>query len=166
MTKITLQGNEIHTSGSLPEIGTIAPGFTLVNKHLENVTLATFSAKRKLLYIVPSLDTPVCALSTKKFNDYAKQHDDVVFLIIAADLPFAMSRFCGVGNLEHVTPLSVMRSQGFSKDYGVLIEDGPLAGITARAVVVLDQDNSVVYTEIVGEIADEPDYDSALQALG
>ena len=166
MTKITLQGNEIHTSGSLPEIGVVAPDFTLVNANLENITLATFSAKKKLLYIVPSLDTPVCALSTKKFNDYAKEHDDVVFLIVTSDLPFAMSRFCGAEKLEHVTPLSVMRSRDFSRDYGVLIEDGPLAGIAARAVVVLDQDNSVVYTEMVGEIADEPDYDAALQALG
>lgn len=165
MAKITLQGNEIHTNGNLPEIGAAAPDFILVNKDLENVTLATFPAKKKVLYIVPSLDTPVCATSTKKFNGYAKGHDDAVFLIVAADLPFAMSRFLSAEDLEHVTPLSVMRSQDFSRDYGILIEDGPLAGITARAVVVLDQDNSVVYTELVNEIADEPDYDAALQAL-
>ncbi len=165
MAKVTLQGNEIHTSGNLPEIGTVAPDFTLVNKDLENVTLATFPAKKKILYIVPSLDTPVCAISTKKFNDYAKEHDDTVFLIVAADLPFAMSRFCDGESLKYVTPLSVMRSRDFSRDYGVLIEDGPLAGITARAVVILDRDNSVTYTELVSEIAHEPDYDAALQAL-
>ena len=166
MAKITLQGNEIHTNGNLPEIGSAAPDFVLVNKDLENVSLSSFPAKKKILSIVPSLDTPVCAISTKKFDDYAKDHDDVVILVIAADLPFAMSRFCEAENLDHITPLSVMRSQDFSSDYGVLIEDGPLAGITARAVVVLDQDNSVVYTELVDEIAHEPDYEAALQALG
>ncbi len=166
MANITLQGNEIHTNGNLPEIGAPAPDFVLVNKDLENVTLASFPGKKKIMSIVPSLDTPVCALSTKKFDDYVKEHEDVVVLIIAADLPFAMSRFCNAEGLENVTPLSVMRSRDFAEDYGVLIEDGPLAGITARAVVVLDQDNSVTYTELVDEIANEPDYDAALQALG
>ena len=166
MAKITLQGNEIHTNGNLPKIGAAAPDFTLVNKDLENVSLASFPGKKKILSIVPSLDTPVCAISTKKFDDYAKQHDDTVILVVAADLPFAMSRFCGAESLENVAPLSVMRSQNFSRDYGVLIEDGPLAGITARAIVVLDQDNSVVHTELVSEIAHEPDYEAALQALG
>jgi len=165
MAKITLQGNEIHTNGNLPEIGVAAPDFTLVNKDLEDVTLATFPGKKKIISIVPSLDTPVCAISTKKFNDYAQEHQEAVVLIVAADLPFAMSRYCGAESLEHVVPLSVMRSQDFSKDYGVLIEDGPLAGITARAVVVLDQDNSVIHTELVDEIAHEPDYEAALKAL-
>lgn len=165
MAKITLQGNEIHTNGNLPEIGATAPEFTLVNKDLENVSLSTFPGKKKLLSIVPSLDTPVCGTSTKKFNDFAKQHEDTVILVIAADLPFAMSRFCGAENLDNVVPLSIMRSDAFSRDYGVLIEDGPLAGITARALVVLDQDNAVVHTEMVSEIAHEPDYDAALQAL-
>ncbi|MXY14461.1 MAG: thiol peroxidase, partial [Proteobacteria bacterium] len=108
----------------------------------------------------------VCAISTKKFDDFAKEHDDTAILIISADLPFAMSRFCVSENLEHVTSLSIMRSQEFSRDYGVLIEDGPLAGITARAIVVLDQKNQVVHTELVGEIAHEPDYKAAIQALG
>lgn len=165
MATITLQGNEIHTNGNLPEIGTSAPDFTLVNKDLENVSLSTFPGKKKILSIVPSLDTPVCAISTKKFDDYAKEHDDTVILIIAADLPFAMSRFCGAESLENVIPLSVMRTRDFSRDYGVLIADGPLAGITARAIVVLDQDNSVVHTELVSEIAHEPDYEAAIQAL-
>ncbi len=165
MAKITLQGNEIHTNGSLPEIGSVAPDFTLVNKDLENVSLSSFPGKKKLLSIVPSLDTPVCATSTKKLNDYAKEHEDSVVLIIAADLPFAMSRFCGVEELENIITLSEMRSKDFSNDYGIQIVDGPLAGITARAVVVLDQDNSVVHTELVNEIAHEPDYEAALQAL-
>lgn len=166
MAKITLQGNEIHTNGNLPETGSTAPDFTLVNKDLEDVSLSSFPGKKKILSIVPSLDTPVCATSTKKFNDFAQAHDDTVFLIIAADLPFAMSRFCGAETLEQVIPLSIMRTNDFAKDYGVLIEDGPLAGITARAVVVLDQDNSVIHSELVGEIADEPDYETALRALG
>lgn len=165
MAKITLQGNEIHTNGNLPEIGAAAPDFVLVNKDLENVSLASFPGKKKLLSIVPSLDTPVCATSTKKFNEFAKQHEDTVILVIAADLPFAMSRFCGAEGVENVIPLSIMRSDAFSRDYGVLIEDGPLAGITARALLVLDQDNSVIHSELVSEIAHEPDYDAALQAL-
>ncbi len=166
MAKITLQGSEVHTNGNLPETGTPAPDFTLVNKDLQNVSLTTFPAKKKILSIVPSLDTPVCAMSTKKFNDHAAQHEDTVILIIAADLPFAMSRFCGAESLEHVIPLSIMRSRDFSRDYGVLIEDGALAGITARAVVVLDQDNVVIYTELVDEIANEPDYAAAMRVLG
>ena len=166
MAKITLQGNEIHTSGNLPEIGSSAPDFTLVNKDLENVSLSTFPGKRKILNIVPSLDTPVCAISAKKFDDCTKGYDDTVILVISADLPFAMSRFCLSENLDHVIPLSVMRSQDFSRDYGVLIENGPLAGITARAIVVLDQKNSVVHTELISEIAHEPDYKAAIQALG
>ena len=165
MAKITLQGNEIHTNGNLPEIGSTAPDFVLVNKDLENVSLSSFPGKKKLLSIVPSLDTPVCATSTKKFNNYAKVHEDVVILVIAADLPFAMSRFCGAEGVENVVPLSIMRSDAFSRDYGVLIEDGPLAGITARAILVLDQDNSVIHSELVSEIAHEPDYDAALKVL-
>lgn len=166
MAKITLQGNEMHTNGSLPNVGSSAPDFVLVNKDLENVSLSAFPGKRKILNIVPSLDTPVCAMSAKKFNDFAKEHDDTAILIISADLPFAMSRFCVSENLEHVTSLSIMRSQDFSREYGVLIEDGPLAGITARAIVVLDQKNLVVHTELIGEIANEPDYKAAIQALG
>lgn len=166
MAKITLQGNEIHTNGNLPEIGSTAPDFVLVNKDLENITLSNFPGKKKLISIVPSLDTPVCATSTKKLNDYAKQHEDTVILIVSADLPFAMSRFCGAEEVENVIPLSIMRNKQFASDYGVLIEDGPLAGITARALLVLDQENSVAHTELVSEIANEPDYDAAMQALG
>lgn len=165
MAKITLHGNEIHTNGNLPATGSNAPEFTLVNGELGDVNLGTYSGKKKLLNIVPSLDTPVCATSTKKFNEVAKSKQDTVFLMISADLPFAMKRFCSMEGTENVIPLSMMRSRNFAKDYGILITDGPLAGITARAVVVLDKDNKVLYTQLVPEIAQEPDYDKAIAAL-
>jgi thiol peroxidase len=165
MATITLEGNEINTNGDLPAVGATAPGFDLVDKDLNNVALDDFSGKKKLLNIVPSLDTGVCATSTKKFNDAAKQHADTVFLTISADLPFAQGRFCEAETIDNLKTLSMMRSKNFAKDYGVLIADGPLAGVTARAVVVLDADNKVVYTELVPEIVQEPDYDSALAAL-
>ncbi len=166
MATITLQGNEIHTNGDLPAIGAKAPDFVLVDKDLKNIGLDDFVGKKKLISIVPSLDTPVCASSTKKFSDFAVDRDDVVVLIVSADLPFAMSRFCTSEQVENVTTLSMMRNQDFAEEYGVLIQDGPLAGITARAVVVLGADNDIIYTQLVGEIADEPDYDAALKALG
>jgi thiol peroxidase len=165
MATITLEGNEINTNGDLPAVGATAPGFDLVDKDLNNVALDDFSGKKKLLNIVPSLDTGVCATSTKKFNDAAKQHADTVFLTISADLPFAQGRFCEAETIDNLKTLSMMRSKNFAKDYGVLIADGPLAGVTARAVVVLDADNKVVYTELVPEIVQEPNYDSALAAL-
>lgn len=165
MTTITLKGNEIHTSGELPANGTQAPDFQLVDGDLGNVSLATYQGKRKLLSIVPSLDTPVCQLSTKKFNERAGKREDAVFLMISADLPFAMGRFCQAEGADNVIPLSMMRSRNFAKDYGVLVEDGPLAGITARAVLVIDENDKVVYGELVAEIANEPDYDAALAAL-
>ncbi|HEY9051111.1 MAG TPA: thiol peroxidase [Gammaproteobacteria bacterium] len=165
MATITLHGNKINTNGSLPAVGKTAPALKLVDKDLKDVTLDEFKGKKKLLNIVPSLDTPVCATSTKKFNDFAKGRDDVVMLVISSDLPFAMGRFCGVENVDKVVPLSMMRDRNFAKDYGVLITDGPLAGITSRAVVVLDANNKVLYTEMVPEIAQEPDYDKAIAAL-
>jgi thiol peroxidase len=166
MATITLHGNEIHTNSELPGVGGTAPDFHLVDAELNDRRLADYQGKKKLLNIVPSLDTPVCATSTKKFNEAAKGRDDVVMLIISADLPFAQGRFCTGEGLKNVIPLSMMRSRNFGKDYGVLITDGPLAGITARAVVVLDENNKVVYTEMVPEIGQEPDYESALAALG
>jgi len=165
MATITLRGNKINTSGNLPAVGSQAPDFVLVDGDLNDVTLATYQGKKKLLSIVPSLDTPVCATSMKKFNDAAKSRKDAVFLMISTDLPFAMKRFCTAENITNVIPLAMMRSRNFAKDYGVLIQDGPLAGITARAVVVLDAGNKVVYAELVPEIAQEPDYDQALAAL-
>jgi thiol peroxidase len=166
MAKVTLQGKEINTNGDLPAVGTDAPDFVLVDGELNDVSLAAYAGKKKLLNVVPSLDTPTCATSTKKFNNAARENADAVFLVISADLPFALGRFCGAEGIDNVIPLSLMRSRNFAKDYGVLIQDGPLTGITARAVVVLDENNKVLYTELVPEIADEPDYQSALAALG
>jgi len=163
MAKITLHGDEINTNADLPAVGSQAPDFKLTDTELADKSLADFAGKKKLLNIVPSLDTPVCATSTKRFNDEAR--DDAVMLVISADLPFAMGRFCGAEETDKVVPLSMMRSKNFAKDYGVLIQDGPLAGITGRAVVVLDENDKVVYTELVPEIAQEPDYDKALAAL-
>ncbi|MDE2461376.1 MAG: thiol peroxidase [Gammaproteobacteria bacterium] len=166
MAKITLRGNPINSNGDLPKVGAQAPDFKLTTKDLKDVSLADYKGKKKLLNIVPSLDTPVCALSTKKFNEHAKQHKDTVILIVSADLPFAQGRFCGNEHLDNVVPLSLMRSKKFAKDYGVLLQDGPLAGVTARAVVVLDANDKVTYTELVPEIGQEPNYDKALKALG
>jgi len=165
MASITLKGSPISTNGELPAVGSTAPDFKLVDSTLADLTLADYAGKKKLLNIVPSLDTPVCATSTKKFNDFASQHSDTVVLVISADLPFAMSRFCSAEGADNVVTLSLMRSKAFAKDYGILIQDGPLAGITARAVVVLDEDNKVIYNELVPEIAQEPDYEAAIAAL-
>lgn len=165
MATVTIEGNEIHTSGDLPAVGAAAPDFKLVDGELNDRSLSDYAGRKKLLNIVPSLDTGVCATSTKKFNQAAAEREGVVMLVISADLPFAQGRFCSTEGIDNVVPLSMMRSRNFAKDYGVLIEDGPLAGITARAVVVLDEDDKVVYTELVPEIAREPDYEAALAAL-
>ena len=166
MAQTALQGNPVNLAGDLPAVGSTAPDFKLVAGDLSDKTLADYAGKKKLLNIVPSLDTPVCATSTKKFNEAMVSRDDAVALVISADLPFASGRFCSAEGIENVINLSMMRSRNFGKDYGVLIQDGPLAGITARAVVVLDADNKVLYTQLVPEITQEPDYDSALAALG
>jgi len=165
MATITLQDNEIHTNGELPAVGSKAPDFHLVDGSLTDKRMADYAGKKKLLNIVPSLDTGVCAASTMMFNKSAAEHENTVILIISADLPFAQERFCKAEGVDQVVSLSMMRSRNFSKDYGVLIEDGPLAGITARAVVVIDENDKVVYTELVPEIAQEPDYNKALAAL-
>ncbi|MEZ5581748.1 MAG: thiol peroxidase [Candidatus Competibacteraceae bacterium] len=166
MATVTFKGTEFHTTGELPAVGTQAPDFKLVDGTLNDVGLAKFAGKKKLLNIVPSLDTPVCGLSTMKFSNYAKNHPDTVVLVISADLPFAQGRFCSGEKLDNIETLSMMRSRNFAKDYGVLLEDGPLAGLTSRAVVVLDENDKVVYGQLVPEIAEEPDYDAALKALG
>ncbi|MBH44036.1 MAG: lipid hydroperoxide peroxidase [Gammaproteobacteria bacterium] len=165
MATITLQGNEIHTIGDLPKVGESAPDFILVNSELNNVSLKDFEKKNIILNIIPSLDTPVCQKSTKLFNQKASDIDQTVILAVSADLPFAMKRFCSSENLDNITPLSMMRSRNFAKDYGVLIEDGPLAGITARAVIAINKENNVIYTQLVNEITDEPDYNSVLDSL-
>ena len=165
MAIITLQGTEINTNGNIPEVGNIAPDFMLVNSKMENVSLTTYKGKKKLLNIVPSLDTPVCQKSTKVFNEKATSVADTTVLTISADLPFAMARFCSSEKLDNIHILSMMRSRNFAKDYGVLIVDGPLAGITARAVVVIDKNNTVIHSQLVSEIAEEPDYDAILNCL-
>ena len=165
MATVTLQGNTFNTSGELPAVGSAAPGFHLVDGKLNDVRLADYSGKKVILNIVPSLDTPTCATSARKFNEQAAGRDDVTVLVVSADLPFAQGRFCSAEGLENVVPLSLMRTRAFAKDYGVLMTDGPLAGITARAIVVIGEDGNVLYTQLVPEIADEPDYDAALAAL-
>jgi len=164
MAKITFKGNPVSTNGDLPKVGSKAPDFHLVAEGLKDVRLGDFKGKKKLLNIVPSLDTGICAMSTKKFNDFAKSNPNVLVLVISADLPFAQGRFCGAEGVQNVKTLSMMRSRNFAKDYGVLMQDGPLAGITARAVVVLDENDNVKYTELVPEIAQEPNYEAAIAA--
>ncbi len=165
MAEITLKGSATNTCGDLPAVGSQAPDFVLVTSKLANVSLASYSGKRKLLNIVPSLDTSTCATSTRKFNEKAAMLENAVVLVVSADLPFAQGRFCEVEGVKNVVPLSTMRSGKFAEDYGVRIVDGPLSGLTCRAVVVIDENDAVVYTQLVSEIADEPDYDKALAAL-
>lgn len=164
MATITFQGKPLHTSGELPAVGDNALDFKLVNGKLVDVTLATYAGKKKILNIVPSLDTPTCAVSTRKFNEKAAGLDNTVVLVVSADLPFAQGRFCESEGLKDVVPVSTFRSS-FADDYGVKLVDSILAGLTARAVVIIDENDTVVYTQLVSEIADEPDYDSALAAL-
>jgi thiol peroxidase len=166
MAKTALKGNPCNTNGDLPAVASDAPDFRLVTTDLADVTLADYAGKKKLLNIVPSLDTPVCATSTRKFNEAFAGRGDAVALVVSADLPFASGRFCSTEGINNVAALSMMRAKNFAKDYGVLLVDGPLAGLSARAVVVLDADNSVLYTQLVPEITEEPDYDAAMKALG
>ena len=162
---VTLGGKPFQVSGSLPQKGQVAPAFTLVGKDLADVALSSFAGQRKLLNIFPSIDTPTCATSVRKFNAQANALASTVVLCISADLPFAQSRFCGAEGLDKVVTLSTMRGREFLEDYGVALSDGPLAGVAARAVVVLDGDDKVLHSELVAEIKDEPDYEAALRAL-
>lgn len=165
MSQVTLKGNPVQVDGQLPAVGSKAPSFSLVAKDLSDATLASFDGKRKVLNIFPSIDTPTCATSVRKFNEKASQFDNTVVLCISADLPFAQARFCGAEGLSNVVTLSTMRGHDFLKHYGVAVASGPLAGVAARAVVVLDEHDKVLHTELVGEIANEPNYDAALKAL-
>jgi thiol peroxidase len=165
MITVTLGGNPVELSGQLPKPGTKAPGFRLVGADLNDVRLSDFAGKRKVLNIVPSLDTPVCATSTRKFNESAGALPNTVVLVISADLPFAMGRFCTTEGLKNVVPLSTMRGREFMQNYGVDITSGPLAGVAARAVLVLDENDTVEHVELVPEIKNEPDYAAALAAL-
>jgi thiol peroxidase len=165
MATIALKGNPIHTSGSLPAPGTKAPDFTLTRGDLADVSLSDFTGKRKLLNIVPSLDTGVCAASARRFNQEASKVPDAVILTVSCDLPFAQKRFCEAEGIEQVVPLSELRTRSFGEAYGVRIVDGPLSGLLSRAIVVLDEGDQVIYTEQVPEITQEPDYERALAAL-
>ena len=161
----TLGGNPVQLNGDFPQAGQTAPAFSLVSKDLQDVTLASFGNKQKVLNIVPSLDTPTCQASARRFNQSASTTNNTVVINISADLPFAMSRFCASEGLNNVVNLSMMRGREFMRNYGVEIADGVLAGLAARAVIVLDGDNVVRYTELVSEIKNEPNYDGALSAL-
>ncbi len=162
---VTLAGNTLHLAGHFPVRGSKAPSFTLVGTDLADVTLASLAGRRKVLNIVPSLDTPVCQTSTRKFNEQAGKMANTAVLVISADLPFAMKRFCETEGLANVLSLSTLRGREFMANYGVEILDGPLAGLTARAVVVLDENDTVVHAELVPEIRQEPDYAAALAAV-
>lgn len=164
MAQVTLKGNALNTYGDLPAVGTAAPDFELIDKDLGVKGLGDFSGKL-LINIVPSLDTPVCGASTREFNQRVASMDNTQVLVVSTDLPFAQGRFCSTEGLDDVIPLSMMRTRKFAKDYGVLLTDGPLQGLCARAVVVVDSQGQVAYTELVPEITQEPDYDAAIAAL-
>ena len=165
MSTVTLKGNPVELAGHLPTVGSKAPSFTLVDKALQDVTLDHFAGKRKVLNVFPSVDTPTCATSVRAFNQHASSLENTVVLNISADLPFAQSRFCAAEGLENVQNLSTMRNHDFLESYGLLIHTSKLAGLASRAVIVLDESNTVKYVELVGEIANEPNYDAALAAL-
>jgi thiol peroxidase len=165
MAQVTLRGNPIHTSGDLPKAGTSAPTFTLVKTDLSEVSSKDLVGQRVVLNIFPSIDTPTCATSVRTFNARAQEKPNTTVLCISADLPFAQKRFCGAEGLEKVVPASTFRAGDFGSSYGVTLVDGPLKGLLARAVVVLDEQGKVLHTELVPEIAQEPDYNAALAAL-
>ena len=165
MAQVTLKGNPVQVEGELPKVGAKAADFTLTAGDLSNATLATFAGKRKVLNIFPSVDTPTCATSVRKFNAQANDVANTVVLCISTDLPFAQARFCGSEGLENVINLSTMRGREFLEAFGVAIASGPLVGVAARAVVVLDENDVVLHSELVSEIKNEPDYAAALAVL-
>ena len=165
MATTHLKGETVNTVGDLPAVGTVAPEFVLTTTGLSDVKLSELGRKRKLLSVVPSLDTGVCAASARAFNRAAAERENIAILNISADLPFAAKRFCETEGIEQVEALSVMHDRSFGVDYGLEMADGPLRGILARAVIVLDGENRVVYSQLVDEIAKEPDYEAALSAL-
>ena len=166
MAEITLRGNPIQTVGDLPAVGEPAPAFSLTGSDLSTVTDADYDGQSVVLNIFPSIDTAVCAASVRTFNQRAAEREGVNVLNVSADLPFAQGRFCGAEGIDKVKSASVFRSGAFGSDYGVTMTDGPLAGLLARAVVVVGRDGTVKYTELVPEIAQEPNYDAAIAALG
>ena len=162
---VHFQGNPVAVANTIAQAGSKAQAFTLVAKDLSDVTLAQFAGKRKVLNIFPSIDTGVCAASVRKFNQLATEIDNTVVLCVSADLPFAQSRFCGAEGLSNVITLSTLRNPDFLKDYGVEITEGPLKGLAARAVVVIDENDNVIFSQLVNEITNEPDYAAALDVL-
>lgn len=163
---VICRGKEAHTAGKMVNIGKEAPDFKAVNGELTEVSLSDYCGKRVILNIFPSLDTPTCAVSVRQFNARATSLENTVVLCLSMDLPFAQSRFCSVEGLENVIPLSLFRSHGFFDKYGLQLVDGPLQGLAARAVIVVDEQGKVIYTQLVEDISHEPDYDAALKALG
>lgn len=164
MATITFKGTPTQTSGELPALKSAAPDFSLVKQDLSETTLSDYKGKRLVLNIFPSIDTGVCAMSVRKFNEEAAALDNTTVLCVSMDLPFAQSRFCGAENIHHVVTASAFRS-AFGDHYGVIIADGPLVGLLARAIVVIDENGTVIYTEQVPEIAQEPNYEAALAVL-
>ena len=165
MAKVTLKGNEIHTNGELPKVGTEAPDFKGVKSDLSELSLSDLKGKKVVINVFPSLDTSVCAASVRRFNKEAASHPDTVVLAVSKDLPFAHGRFCTTEGIENVIPLSDFRFSDFDESYGVRMADGPLGGLLARAVVIIGKDGKVMYTELVPEITQEPDYDKAIEAV-
>lgn len=166
MAQTALRGNPVNTSGDLPAVGASAPSYALTGADLGVVADGDFSGQRVVLNIFPSVDTPTCASSVRTFNERAAELDNTTVLCVSADLPFAQGRFCGAEGIENVKTASTFRNPEFLADYGVGMTDGPLAGLCARAVVVVDEGGSVVHSQLVPEIADEPDYDAAIASLG
>ncbi|AUZ04482.1 MULTISPECIES: thiol peroxidase [Vitreoscilla] len=165
MATVNLQGSAVQLNGEFAQVGQAATDFQLTAADLSDKALADFAGKRKILNIFPSVDTPVCANSVRKFNQEASALDNAVVLCISADLPFAQARFCGAEGLDNVVNLSTFRSASFQSDYGVDLAEGPLKGLCARAVVVLDENNQVIHAQLVPEIKEEPDYAAALAVL-
>jgi thiol peroxidase len=165
MAQITLKGNPIHTNGQLPSLNSKAPNAQFTKNDLTETNLGEFAGKNVILNIFPSLDTATCAMSVRKFNQEANQLPETVILCISADLPFAQARFCAAEGLNNVIPLSIFRHPEFAEHYGVRIVDGPLAGLLARAVIILDKNQQIIYSEQVSEIVNEPNYSAALAAL-
>ncbi len=164
-SSVTLKGNPVDVAGNLPQIGSTAPNFTLVDAALQDVTLDAYKGKRKVLNLFPSVDTPTCASSVREFNKRASNMDNTVVINISADLPFAQKRFCAAEGIENVVNLSTMRGRDFLMNYGVLLFSSKLAGLAARAVIILDENDVVKYIELVPEITEEPNYDAAVAAL-
>ncbi len=165
METVYFKGEPCHTSGNVPEVGTKAPCFTLVTPALKEISCADFKGKRVVLNVFPSLDTPVCAASVRHFNQDASTLSDTVVLCVSMDLPFAAGRFCEAEGLKDVIPASAFRSPSFAEKYGLELVDGPLAGLLTRAVIILDGDRNVIYTDLVNEITEEPRYNEALEVL-